>query len=352
MQESRPDLARLNGDDYFHYLALRNARSRVPRTKYTSKDFWQAAYNLGVEESEHSGDLMKILRTGDIGSLAFLAYVNKALTQCAEPLIIGKFRGITMRLIPTIGALPAQELPEETTPLQFSATNCVAISYPDGHPSSTSDPNTAATVHPSEHDILRRFAALGWVTREDRGHIWRKTGHVLVIDMDDRAHRDRQPWFVLASQWPTDGEDAPDGTTTYRAPQRVRRDDAKQPGVLPQDKNRTPLGLVISLPEGENEKPVLPQLGPHFEFCIDRRGGYRDYDPSPWGPDLATIMEWHWDPEMGEDVCYNKEGLEYMRFNHETGRYAFPDFGKMRLRENRATPDRSKRNVLLILGRG
>ena len=58
-----------------------------------------------------------------------------------------------------------------------------------------------------------------------------RTGHVLIIDMittsilrttlqyaklsqanpqDNKSVRCRQPWFVLASEWPSDGEDTPD----------------------------------------------------------------------------------------------------------------------------------------------
>lgn len=48
---------------------------------------------------------------------------------------------------------------------------------------------------------------------------WYKTGHVLVIDMEDG--RNRQPWFVLASEWPTDDDRIIEDNFITYAPKEV-----------------------------------------------------------------------------------------------------------------------------------
>lgn len=143
---------------------------------------------------------------------------------------LGKIYGhTTLKLYPTIGALPASSL-DFASPLRFAATGSAAISYPDGHPSAETtlfeegpNPKKILTIHVDKDDKLRQFAALGWIMQEDRNvkGAWRKTGHVLVMDMDDRNIRHRQPWMVLASEWPTDGEETPKGTFTIKAGMRL-----------------------------------------------------------------------------------------------------------------------------------
>ena len=215
----------------------------------------------------------------------------------------------------------------------------------DGHPSedqvftlpkplfpSPSAEKIPVSLHPANDDKLRRFASLGWVIKEDDSgdqnntqKEWIKTGFVLVIDMDDRKYRHRQPWFVLAPEWPTDGYEAADGTFTHRAPRTVSFNDASTYGVLPGGHNRTPLGKVLPREETDRNKPVIKQFGEGFKFEIKRTGGHRRGWPSGKGPDLAEAMNWYWDPVAERELCFRR-GMEYMRFNRTTGSYEFPNF--------------------------
>lgn len=61
---------------------------------------------------------------------------------------------------------------------------------------------------------------------------WDRTGHVLVIDMDDRDVRHRHPWLILASEWPTDGEETGEGDFMVHAEEEVMRGDNTQEGVF------------------------------------------------------------------------------------------------------------------------
>lgn len=76
---------------------------------------------------------------------------------------------------------------------------------------------------------------------DQAGGRWEKTGHVLVIEMDDRAVRHRQPWLVLASEWPTDGDETPESGSTLYARDEVVRGDSSVPWVFPGNHNRTPI---------------------------------------------------------------------------------------------------------------
>lgn len=201
---------------------------------------------------------------------------------------------------------------------------------PDGHPSedqvfrlpkqlspSSRTAKIPASIHPAQDDKLRRFASLGWVIQEvprdnksNTQEEWRKTGFVLVIDMDDRNIRHRHPWFVLAPEWPTDGYKAADGTFTHHTPQ---------------SSNRIPLGQIVPMEETDRKKIVLKQFGEDFNFGLERHEGHRRSWPSNKGPDLAEVMDWYWDPVAEREVCFRK-GMEYMRFNRTTMSYEFPNF--------------------------
>ncbi|KAI4251406.1 MAG: hypothetical protein L6R42_008402 [Xanthoria sp. 1 TBL-2021] len=168
--------------------------------------------------------------------------------------------------------------------------------------------------------------ALGWVIMQDLGGVWQKAGHVMVIDMDDRNVRHRQPWLVLASEWPADGQDLPDGGFSFYAPETVRRDDRNQAGVFPGDNNRTTICRIV--PQGREEKPgeiILFQLGENFNFALERKGGHRDWRRTDRGPELARSMDWYFDPETKEQVCYNKQGREWLRYNQASKEYYFSD---------------------------
>ncbi|KAL8677630.1 MAG: hypothetical protein Q9186_005965 [Xanthomendoza sp. 1 TL-2023] len=190
--------------------------------------------------------------------------------------------------------------------------------------------STTYTISPQEDDKLRRFAALGWVIQQDGpDDIWMKTGHILVIDMDDRAIRHRQPWLILASEWPTDGEETGEGTFTLHAEESVQRDDSSEPGVFPGDMNRTPICCIWPQRRFGKQEVVLNLFGDDFDFIPVRLGGHREAKESTQGPGLARPMEWYWDPEAEEEVCYTEEGLEYMRYDGRSKRYTYPNLSTM-----------------------
>ena len=103
------------------------------------------------------------------------------------------------------------------------------MSYADGYPAEklaayrnreTADMSEGIvpTIGDDEDETLRRFASLGYVIQESKyvEGAWVKTGHVLVIDMGLKRARKRHPWFVLASEWPTDGEETEDEGFYFR----------------------------------------------------------------------------------------------------------------------------------------
>jgi len=240
-----------------------------------------------------------------------------------ESVPLGKYGGSNnarLELIPEIGALPTTDNVEGRISLYYAATDSGAISYPDGHPSEFEE--SRFRIRSTEDRKLRRFASLGWVIRVD-GETWARTRHVLVKDVD--VGRDRHPWFVQASGWPSEFENVNGGFTTY-AEARVDRDDAWQPGVLPGGMNRTPVAKIVPYKLFDASSiPVLKQFGPDFDFLAERHGGDRSYDSTmlQFGPDLAHVMEWYWDPVTEEEVCYYKNGEEYMRYDRQTKQYTY-----------------------------
>ena len=292
----------------------------------TDTDFWNAAYDFDPlgPNAPYPSVLGDMIRSGRL-----------------EPIILGTLKTknnfTKLKLIPAIGALPATPIPNFTETLDFAVTDASAIIYPDGHPSAettplkfSANPKTSLEIQDSEDDKLRRIAAIGWVIQQNSQGAWRKTGHVLVIDMGEKSARDRQPWFVLASEWPTDDQDeAPDRTFTIKAGDKVASGDPAVPGILPGEYNRTPLGLVKPLKGPNMSRPVLKQFGKNFVFEIVRLGGHRAHKASRYGPALVKIREWYWDPKNNEEVCYTDGGLEYMRYKQEIKVYSFPDIFKM-----------------------
>ena len=298
-------------DEYYDYHVLRLQNqylAKLAGPTPTPEEFWNAAYDvdpLGSNPTAHTSKLQEILRTGRMG-----------------PITLGKVYGqVTLKLLPAMGALPENPNPPYDSQLDFAGTDSGAISYPDGHPfetveeliepaSSPASPSKVkkmVTIEPSHDDKLRRFMSLGFILQEDAG-VWRKTGHVLVIDTDDKQLRHRQPWLVLASEWPTDGEKTQEGNLTYRAKETVLRPDKGAAGVLPGDQNRTPICEIRPMDESNNDIPVLKQFGEGFKFKPVRHGGHRKARPSRYGPDLAKVMPWYWDPKNNQGVCFTKDG--------------------------------------------
>ena len=230
---------------------------------------------------------------------------------------IGKLWGwADLALIPGKGALPTTEK-DDVTNLKYAATDSAAIYYADGHPSEFDPPYTE--TESLRRRRLRRFASLGWViyTRDDG--TWEKTGHALVIDMEEgRNHR---PWLVLASHWPVNQEDSR-GSFIVHAPEKVERNDSTTYGVLPGGHNRTPVARIDCTNENV---PILQQFGSNFIFQAVRFGGSQIYNRhTNSGPDLPHIMDWYWDPVAEQEVCYGRDGTEYMRFNRQTKKIDYP----------------------------
>ncbi|KAL8652350.1 MAG: hypothetical protein Q9226_004311 [Calogaya cf. arnoldii] len=300
--------------------------------KPTARDFWEAAWDydpLGPNPQPNGSELLRIIMSGHM-----------------KPISIGKIYGeVLLKLLPTLGALPAPDIPGFDGPFDFAATDSGAISYPDGHPSeeqlgsfwedlpggSKRPSQKPPVIKAADDDKLRRFAALGWVLQQaGKNGKWKKTGHVLVIDMDDRDIRQRQPWLVLASEWPTDGTETSEGKFTIQAEKTVGRNDRTAAGVFPNDNNRTPICRIMPKKgKGKGNIPVLQQLGDNFNFVPQRLGGHRSTKKSRNGPALARVMEWYWDPVAEQEVCYTEQGLEYMRYDRRTKAYSFPDFTRL-----------------------
>lgn len=220
------------------------------------QDFWNAVYDYDAWSNGNT-QLEKI----------FHARQGQTLT-------LGKIYGqTTLKLILWEGALPSNEDDFEDSgfvpPFDYAKTDGGAISYPGGHPSenkasSKTKASTTPTITPDQDDKLRRFTSLGYVITESGG----KTGHVLVIDMDDKNSRQRHPWFVLAHEWRTDGDSAGEHGDIYHYAD-------SEPGTLPGDKVRTPICRIEPLNNNHDRRPVITQFGDNFSFMPVRLGGHR-----------------------------------------------------------------------------
>jgi len=71
--------------------------------------------------------------------------------------------------------------------------------------------------------------------------------------------------------------------------------------------------------------PVLKQFEPDFDFLAEKHGGDSSYDSTmlQFGPDLAHFMEWYLDPVTEDEVCYYKNGEEYMRYDRQIKQYTY-----------------------------
>ena len=250
------------------------------------------------------------------------------------PITLGTIKGGgILKLQPAVGVLPAIEYDFEP-PHGYAITDAVALSYTDDHPSAetstmasralSDDLKRNYTIKVGEDDRLRRVSALGWVLQETSGK-WRRNGHVLVMDMDERRPR-RQPWLILASSWPGYHDGTYDEDFNDYAAEIVALNDSSAAGVLPGDRNRTSIGMIQPMSAGSDE-PVLKQFGEDFQFEVKRFGGDFDAVHNAFGPALVDVMDWRWDSERRQEVCYMRNGLEYMRFDREKQEYSYLDFG-------------------------
>ncbi|KAL8650967.1 MAG: hypothetical protein Q9210_003511 [Variospora velana] len=321
---SRSSHLRRSEATYHNYTKYQNHRIypdvKAPATqrKPTSADYWRAAYDYDTVQADKTKDtaLQQIMATGSL-----------------EHVTIGKLWGqITLRVEPCRLSLPVEDIPDDC-PLDVITTRINAISYADGHPSkATSTAANPLTITPAQDKTLRRFTSLGYVVMMDSVGRWRRTGHVLVMDMDVKHIRHRQPWLVLASEWPRDADtvlDDTEGGDMFYADSTVDRNDRNQPGVFPGDTNRTPICLIQpfgTISDQSDQRPVLLRLGPNFTFEPVRfSSSSHSVKQSEYGPDLARGMLWAFDRITDQEVCYDANEQEYMRYDARTGRYHYPN---------------------------
>lgn len=183
-------------------------------------------------------------------------------------------------------------------------------------------PLTGPTQTRSGDDgTLRRFKEVGSVLAEDL-HGWNRTGHVLVIDMDEG--RNRHPWIILASAWQVENEYS---SETVRAPKNVSRNYTRTGGIFLGHRNRTTIGRLTAISPNSTPTPLLLQFGPNFNFCLDEFG-YRHQEGMSFGPQLAHVMPWV--KKLGwhdwQQVCYvdNDGKKEYMRYEAKEQKYYPP----------------------------
>lgn len=302
-------MAGITHKGYALHYARKNAVKKqieLAQPKPTPEEFWDAAYQYDPQnEPEGSvSEFRKIMIMSNLETIPLGFY--------------GAEQNARFDLMPAIAALPTTEDVEGLTSLELAGTALRAISYPDGHPSEYED--SVRNIKSEEDIVLRRFVCLGWVIHVTK-ESWQRTGHVLVMVMDEG--RDRHPWIVLASHWPSEFEDVEGRFTTY-AEVNGQRDDPSQPGLLPGGRNRTSVAKIVPFNKAADKGgPVLKQIGPDFNFLVEPFSSYDSYDSIKVsrGPDLARIMEWYWDPEKQLEVCFYENGQVSMTFNRETKRY-------------------------------
>lgn len=292
-----PFMANVTILDYLRWLTAKVGKIRRDEPKPTAEQFWRAAYEfdpLSLPRGTRT-ELWKIISGKNLKSVP-----------------LGWLNGVKLELILGIGALPSTEK-DKIPGLRFAATDSGAILYSDGHPSEADEPYTMVETEPE--DRLHRLASLGWVIQVESDGSWRKTGHVLVMDMD--KGRKRHPWLVLASEWPADIEEAEEGFTIY-ADKETIHGDTTQRGVLPGGNSRTPVAKVhVPKAEGPSDLPILQRFGPNFVFEVIRFGDRRT------NLTLAHVMDWYWDPATGQEVCFDRDGEICMRYDPQTKEYLY-----------------------------
>ena len=244
-------------------------------------------------------------------------------------------------LEPTLCLSPDEDAYDPRIPGQRHLTNghsvqdaVRAIKYADGHPSESSfygrDKKAGVKAGPvlaTEDDCLRRFMPLGYVWMRIHGE-WVKTGHALVIDAS--YGRKCHPWFVLAAEFETNDEEhfLNHGTYTVEVPKKVKFSDSRAIGVLPESSNRTTIAKLEHCDDtqGRHSK-FVSHFGHDFKFRFKRMGRDVTRVRSEWGPDRVHIMDWWWDSQKNEEVCFTPAGVPHIRYNPNTREYDGPKDG-------------------------
>lgn len=321
-QRTNPTLRTLTIQDFAGIWLHRDAleREKKPNAPIpTGKDLWRAVCAwepdpLRSAPREKLFDIYALIRSPRFA-----------------PVPLGKLRGeIMCALDPQVCLAPAEgSYVPRRKKFGFSPSNgdiTRAIRYADGHPSE----GMYRLKHTAAEDperTLRRFVSLGYVLMMIDGN-WVQTGHALVLDADHgiKCH----PWFVLSNRWWTHEENwIHEHDTEFKVPaQKVLRDDEEALGVIPLEgqRNRTPIARLTHY-RGKREGPekFVTHFGEDFCFDFARMGQDREVVRSPWGPHLAEIMNWWWDPVREEEVCYTQDGREYLRYNPATRQYQEPE---------------------------
>ena len=227
--------------------------------------------------------------------------------------------------------------PKQTKMLDLSSSSHFAIraiKYADGYHSEASismthqeDKNWPVTSGPrmaTDDYVLRRFIPLGYILMRICGR-WVKTGHALIIDAS--YGRKCHPWIVLAAEWDTNDEEYMErhGTDVVKLPKKVKFNDPDPFGILPNSNNRT---VIAPLKHCEGTKVGNEKFASHFgldfSFDLESMGTRIEDHRSEWGPDLADIMSWWWDPEKKEEICYTSDGEPCIRYDPATRKYEGP----------------------------
>ncbi|MCJ1336730.1 hypothetical protein MMC09_002008 [Bachmanniomyces sp. S44760] len=309
-QKAYPQLDLSDDANIAYHLGKYRERVAAERQKprITVKQFFEIAYNWDPFSATKGDDLGKLLTCDRF-----------------EHLPLGKLDGLYQYyLMPGMGALPIAGIPPNSTNLGYARAGGGAIAYSDGHPS---EADQLITFRSKEDQKLRRLMPLGWLVRafSERLDNWERTGHALVMDMDEG--RQRHPWIVLASSWSDDREGC-ENETVY-AQEEVQAGDPNVHGILPDTTQRTPVGRLLHGRDENRNKPLLLSFGRDFTFGIERLGGRKAGTSSARdtgkGPSLAKIMDWYDDAKKGQLVCYDSSGKEYMRYHKYRKEYRYPN---------------------------
>lgn len=294
--------------DYYHYHHQKieaEIRRSGEEPDLSAQQFWISAYDFNPL-ARHDND-----------------FVQKVASMKLKRIPLGRLNGTRLELEPDLGALEKSYAHVHNMPLQ-RLTFPSAISFYECHPS---EDRELIKVGADKDTLLRRFFCLGWVIMIT-GDEWVRTGHVLVIDMDETANKKRHPWFLLASEWYDDHCLYPDGDRTIYAEQFVEQGRSDVEGIFPDTNNRTTVARLRSAQlERQNKTgPFLQYFSPNLEFEITRYGqpGQQRNDPRYlMGTYLPVLMELYWNDGTKEETCYNEDKMVYFRYHRLTGAYNY-----------------------------
>ncbi|CAF9941064.1 MAG: hypothetical protein HETSPECPRED_002861 [Heterodermia speciosa] len=273
----------------------------------SAQQFWRSAYDFDPATRKES-ELARILASNKLKRVP-----------------LGRLYGTQLELEPELGALEDSYARIYHMPLKRLVFPS-AVSFHECHPSED-EKIKLIRVKADKDTLLRRFFCLGWVIMVD-GNEWTRTGHVLVLDMDETANKKRHPWFLLASQWYDDHCLYPDGDRTIHAEQFVEQGESDVDGIFPNTDDRTTVARLRSAELEKQKKtgPFLQYFHPDLKFEITRFGQPDQGRNDPRylkGSYLPVIMELYWDDQMMEEVCFNEDKMVYFSYNRLTGIYSY-----------------------------